>query len=139
MAAPDGDVARGTHGYHPLTSDLDEILRNGGFDRLLVFGPFITDVVEHVREIRIVMRPPVQLPQGVYWFSGVESSGVLSVTTGASPGPSVAFPVDAVPEGSALDNALGWLEQMWEAATVGLRGRSVRLRHRAAAGLQGPA
>ena len=118
MAAPDGEVVRSTFGYHPLTSDLEDILRNGGFDQLLVFGGGIKDVVEHVREIRIVMQPPVQLPQGVYWFSGVEPSVVLSVTVGASPGPSVAVPVDGVPEGSPLDNALGWLEQAWEAATV---------------------
>ena len=118
MAAPDREVVRGTYGYHPVTSDLEEILRKGGFDRLLVFGPFITDVVEHVREIRIVMQPPLQLPQGVYWFSGGESSGVLSVSVGASSGPSMAIPADGVPEGSALDNALGWLEQTWEAATV---------------------
>ena len=118
MAAPDGEVVRSTFGYHPLTSDLEEILRNGGFDQLLVFGGGIRDIVEHVREIRIVMQPPVQLPQGVYWFSGVEPSGVLSVTVGASPGPSVAVPVDGVPEGSPLDNALGWLDQAWEAATV---------------------
>jgi superfamily II DNA or RNA helicase len=118
LAAPDGEVVRGTFGYHPVTSDLEGILRNGGFDQLLVFGPGITDVVEHVREIRIVIQPPVELPQGVYWFSGVEPSGVLSVTTGTSPGASVAIPIDDVPEGSPLHNALGWLEQTWEAATV---------------------
>src|SRR5439155_5961540 len=43
---------------------------------------------------------------------------VRSVTTGASAGPSVSVPVDGVPEGSALDNALGLLDQAWEAATV---------------------
>ena len=118
MAAPDGEVVRGTFGYHPLTSDLEEILRNAGFDQLLVFGGGIRDFVEHVREIRIVMQPPVQLPKGVYWFSGVEPSGVLSVTVGASPGPSLAVPADGVPEGSPLDNALRWLDQAWEAATV---------------------
>jgi superfamily II DNA or RNA helicase len=118
MAAPDGEVVRSTFGYHPLTSDLEDILRNGGFDQLLVFGGGVRDIVEHVREIRIVMQPPVQLPQGVYWFSGAEPSAVLSVAVGASPGPSVAVPVDGVPEGSPLDNALGWLEQAWEAATV---------------------
>ena len=118
MAAPDRDVVQGTHGYHPLTSDLEEILRSGGFGQLLVFGPGVTDVVDHVREIRIVTQPPVQLPQGVYWFSGVEPAGVLSVTSGTSPGPSLAFPADAVPEGSALDNALGWLGQAWETAMI---------------------
>lgn len=66
MAAPDREVVCGTFGYHPLTSDLEEILRNGGFDQLLVFGGGIRDFVEHVREIRIVMQPPVQLPKGVY-------------------------------------------------------------------------
>jgi superfamily II DNA or RNA helicase len=118
VPAPDREAIRGTHGYHPLTSDLEEILRSGEFDQLLVFGPGIGDVVEHVREIRILAQPPVQLPQGVYWFSETDPSGVLSVTTGASPGPSATAPADAVPEGSALDNALGWLDQGWEVAAI---------------------
>ena len=118
MAAPDSEVVRSTFGYHPLTSDLEEILRNGGFDQLLVFGGAIRDIVEHVREIRIVMQPPVQLPQGIYWFSGVEPSGVLSVTTGASPGPSIAVSFDSVPESSPLHKAMRWLDQEWDAARV---------------------
>jgi Helicase conserved C-terminal domain/SNF2-related domain len=118
VTSPDREVVRGTHGYHPLTSDLEEILRNGGFDQLLVFGPGVNDVAEQVHEIRIVTQPPVQLPQGVYWFSGAEPSGVLSVTSGASPGPSITVPLDSVPEGSALDNTLRWLDQTWETATV---------------------
>ena len=118
MPAPDGEVVRSTFGYHPLTSDLEEILRNAGFDQLLVFGGGIGDIVEHVREIRIVMQPPVQLPQGVYWFSGVEPSGVLSVTTGASPGPSIAVSFDSVPESSPLHKAMRWLDQEWDAARV---------------------
>lgn len=118
MPAPDVEVLRGTYGYHPVTSDLEEVLRRGEFDQLLVFGPGVTDVVEHVRDIRIVTQPPVELPQGLYWFTGIEPSGVLSVTTGASPGASISVPVDQVLDGSPLDNALAWLEQTWEVATV---------------------
>ena len=118
MPAPDGEVVRGTHGYHPVASDLEQILRDGQFDQLLVFGPGVADVVEQVHEIRIVTKPPIQLPRGVYWFSGVEPSAVLSVSVGASPGPSIAVAASDVPEGSAMDNALGWLEQTWDAAAV---------------------
>jgi superfamily II DNA or RNA helicase len=118
VAAPDREVVRGTHGYHPLASDLEVMLQSGGFDQLLVFGSGIKDVVEYVREIRIVTQPPVELPRGVYWFSGAEPSGVLLVTTGASAGASVAVPAEGVPEGSALDNALGWLDQTWVTATT---------------------
>jgi hypothetical protein len=90
VAAPDDAVVRGSHGYHPVSTDLEVILRSGGFDQLLVFGESVPDVVEHVREIRVVVRPPVDLPRGVYWFSGVEPSGVLWVTAGGAAGPSIA-------------------------------------------------
>lgn len=118
VAAPDDAVVRGSHGYHPVSTDLEVILRSGGFDQLLVFGESVPDVVEHVREIRVVVRPPVDLPRGVYWFSGVEPSGVLWVTAGGAAGPSVAVPAGSVPAGSALDHALGWLDQSWPGARV---------------------
>jgi hypothetical protein len=83
-----------------LTTDLEEILRDGRFEQLLVFGRATKDVLEHVREIRMVMRPPVTLPMGVYWFSGAVPSGVLLVTDGGPAGPSIAIPAGSVPRGS---------------------------------------
>ncbi|GGD24679.1 DEAD/DEAH box helicase [Nocardioides daphniae] len=116
MAIPDALVVSSTHGYHPVTTELEDVLRAGAFQQLLVLGPGVNDVVDLVNETRIVASPPVQLPQGIYWFSGIEPSVVLSVTSGTSPGPSVAAPSDEVLNGSPLDNALGWVDAIWDDA-----------------------
>ena len=127
MSAPMSDVIRATHGYHPVTTDLEEILRAGLFEQLLVFGPGVNDIVGLVSEVRLVTTLPVELPQGVYWFSGAEPAIVLSVAIGASPVASSTSPAVAVPAGSALDNALGWVDEAWESASLrtnsNLRGR----------------
>lgn len=117
MTAPESAVVRSTHGYHPVTTDLDAILRSGGFEQLLVFGPGVPDVVDLVSEARVVTQPPVELPQGIYWFSGVSPSIALSVSNGASPGASTSLDSGSVPPGSPLDNALGWVDSSWDEAT----------------------
>ena len=117
MTAPGSAVLRSTHGYHPVTTDLDSILRAGGFEQLLVFGPGVPDVVDLVSETRVVPEPPVELPQGIYWFSGVSPSIALSVSNGGSPGASTSLDPDQIPPGSALDNALGWVDSSWDMAT----------------------
>jgi hypothetical protein len=106
------------HGYHPVTTDLEGILRGGAFSQLLVFGAAVNDVVDLVSEVMMVTIPPVELPQGIYWFSGVEPAVVLSVASGASPGASSSTAADAVARGSALDNALGWVDEAWESASL---------------------
>src|SRR3954453_12589136 len=116
MPAPPAEVIRTTHGYHPVTTDLEEILGVGSFEQLLVFGPSVRDVVELVSETRILVEPPVELSQGIYWFSGVEPGVVLLVAGGASPGSSSSMPIAEVPHGSPLDNALGWIDSTWESA-----------------------
>lgn len=117
-SSPSDEVVSSTHGYHPVTTDLEAILRAGKFEQLLVFGVGVSDVAGLVGEIRLVSKPPVELPMGVYWFSGVEPSVVLSVTTGASAVASSSFTHDAVPEGSGLDNALAWVDEAWDDAKV---------------------
>ncbi len=116
-SAPDRSVITTTHGYHPVTTDLDDILRSGGFEQLLVFGPGVPDVIDLVTDARVIPEPPVELPQGVYWFSGVRPSIALSVSNGASPGASTSLDPSQIPTGSPLDNALGWVESSWDDAT----------------------
>lgn len=116
MPAPDVETIRSTYGYHPVTTDLEDVVRRGAFEQLLVFGPGVNDVVDLVDEARLLPTPPVHLPQGIYWFSGVEPSVVLSVTGGISPSGSVATAPDSVARGSALDNALGWVDATWDEA-----------------------
>jgi superfamily II DNA or RNA helicase len=123
MAAPAAEVIRTHHGYHPVTTDLEKILRSGTFAQLLVFGPGIGDVVDLVDDARLVTTPPVPLPQGIYWFSGVEPAVVLLVAAGTSPGASLSLASHEVPEGSPLDNALGWVDSAWDGAELVVRPR----------------
>jgi len=118
VAAPGRDELRRAHGYHPVTTDLQAVLATRLFDQLLVFGSGIPDVVDHVAEARVVTAPPVQLPQGIYWFDAIEPPLVLLVTSGSPAGPSVSIQADSVPTGSALDNALAWADGSWEDAGV---------------------
>ena len=78
MAAPDREVVRGTHGYHPLASDLEVMLQSGGFDQLLVFGSGIKDVVEYVREIRIVTQLKIRTQSGKLsaFSEGLSENGI---------------------------------------------------------------
>ncbi len=118
MAAPDVSVIRDTDGYHPLTTDLEAIVAGNGFDELLVFGGGLKDVVAHVDRVRIQAQPPVQLPQGIYWFSGAVPKRVLVVVQGGPATGGTSTAVNAVDAGSALDNALGWFEHAWDLAAL---------------------
>lgn len=117
MTTPTADQLRTTFGYHPVVTALPGLLGAGSFDELLVFGAGLGDVVDLVGETRVVTTPPVQLPQGIYWFAGVSPTSVLLVSQGAPATGAMSVPAKQVAEGSALDNALGWVEQEWTAAT----------------------
>lgn len=114
MAAPTREELSATHGYHPVITDLPELLAAGRFDQLLVFGSGLPDVVDHVGQARLVADPPAQLPIGIYWFAGLDPSLVLLVIAGNSAGPSMNERADGVVVGSALDSALAWADQSWE-------------------------
>ena len=88
MAAPTQDHVASTWGYHPAVNDAEEIVRDGRFSDLLIFGQRVPDVVDLVDETRLT-APPTQLPAGVYWFSGLERPTVLVVFDGAPAPPSV--------------------------------------------------
>jgi superfamily II DNA or RNA helicase len=118
VAAPARDQLRNRHGYHPVTTDLAGVLATGLFDQLLVFGSGLPDVIDHVVEARLVTEPPVQLPQGIYWFDGIDPSLALLVSSGSPAAPSLSVPAEAVPPGSALDNALAWADQSWDGASA---------------------
>ena len=110
MTAPARELVASTWGYHPAVNDAEEIVRDGRFSDLMIFGQRVPDVVDLVDEARLA-APPTQLPAGVYWFSGLERPTVLVVFEGSLAAPSVTMPIGAVPDGSALDNALGWVKR----------------------------
>lgn len=117
MTLPDGKVLATTHGYHPLVGDATGLLSMRLFSDVLILGPSVPDVGGLVEQVRHLPASPVQLPEGIYWFSGVTPAAVLLVDAGAPPGAPLREPSDAVPEGSALDQALRWLDHLWDEAS----------------------
>ncbi|MGY0537982.1 DEAD/DEAH box helicase [Nocardioides sp. YJ-D4] len=118
MAAPDPQTIASTWGYHPSVRDLAALTETSRFSELLVWGRRVPDIVHRFAWTRIVAAPPTRLPAGIYWFSGIEEPAVLAVYDGADAAPGLTAPYDQIPEDSALDNALAWLEESWELATV---------------------
>lgn len=118
MAAPTPEELSSSHGYHPVTTDLADLLAAARFDQLLVFGSGLPDIADQVAQVRLVAEPPAQLPIGIYWFAGIEPSLVLFVIAGSPAGPSMNQPAETVAPGSALDSALAWADQAWEQAAV---------------------
>src|SRR4051794_15891769 len=118
MAAPNSDTLGSSHGYHPVTRDLPGVLAGHRFGQLLALGPGLGDVIDLVDEARLQTSPPVQLPQGIYWFSAVEPPAVLIVENGAMPGPSLRIAPAEVLDGSPLANALAWFDELWDMAEV---------------------
>lgn len=116
MTVPDRSVVASTHGYHPLVGDAAELLGMRLFSDMLVLGPGVPDVGALVGQVRHLSSSTVQLPEGIYWFSGVSPAAVLLVDAGAPPGAPLRESSDTVPEGSALDQALSWLDHLWDDA-----------------------
>jgi len=117
VGGPAPNLVVSTWGYHPAVNDVEAIVRDGAFRDLLIFGQRVPDVVDFVDEARL-LAPPTELPAGVYWFSGLDRPVVLVVLQGSLAGPSLSERIGSVEEGSALDNALAWVESCWDSARV---------------------
>lgn len=118
MRLPDSAEVSRTHGYHPLPGDIADFLRANDFSDLLIVGSGVPDVVELVEQVRHQSSSGSQLPEGIYWFSGVAPAAVLLVEGGAQPGAPLREARDAAAEGSALDQALAWFDHLWEQAAA---------------------
>jgi hypothetical protein len=109
----------GTFGYHPLSTDLPELVRGTRFDELLVLGPSVPDVVDGVGTIKCLVDPAQRLPSGIYWFSGIHPSAAMVVQRGLPEGGGMTARPGEATEDSALGQALVWFEHFWsEAVTV---------------------
>ena len=109
-----------TFGYFPDHERIDVALSRGRFERALVLDMPVRSLVEQVRECRVLWQPEVELPEGVYWFQGVDDGAIiLQVAVGAVPGGAmVESPYDLHPDHPLLA-AWGWAEELWhKAATV---------------------
>ena len=76
-----------TFGYFPDSVRIDTALEYGPFTRALVIDMPVRSLIDHVSECRVLWQPDVELPEGIYWFHGVDGGSLLmQVATGAPPG-----------------------------------------------------
>ncbi|MEU7887782.1 helicase-related protein [Microbispora bryophytorum] len=112
-----GDV---TFGYFPDHERIDVALDRGRFTRALVLDSPVRSLANQVSECRVLWRPDVELPEGVYWFQGVEDGPIiLQVAAGALPGGAMVESPYGLDVEDPLFAAWGWAEELWhKAATV---------------------
>jgi superfamily II DNA or RNA helicase len=104
-------------GYHPDFERIDVALDHGQFGRALVLDGPVRDLVSRVAQCRVLWRPEVELPEGLYWFQGInEGALILQVAAGAMPGDAMITPIDELNDGHPLMAAWGWAEQLWQGA-----------------------
>lgn len=103
-------------GYHPIVDDLSHILAQATFARAVVIGEPITTLINDVAEVRVAAQS--ELPEGLYWFAGIESPLLLQVGNGARPGGAQHLELDAGPlPDHPLVDAYSWGEQLWSEST----------------------
>lgn len=116
MASPGNDFGMAVSGYDPLTVDAVQLIGGGRVSEVLVLGDDVPDIIDDVADLRIVPRPEVSLPEGVYWFTGVSPSAAMIVSAGARGHEPVTM-TDAEPgRDTPLGQALAWLDHLWEGA-----------------------
>jgi Superfamily II DNA/RNA helicases, SNF2 family len=118
---PSVDDPGPTFGYFPDPDQVEEVLDRAEFMRAVVLDATIRVLADRVKECRIVRSPEYSLsegallPEGIYWFEGIErGSLILQVGIGGPPGPATIVPVDSLGDGHQLGEVLQWAEWCWE-------------------------
>lgn len=113
------DPVSPTFGYHPDSDGLALPLARGTFHRALILDTAVRGVVEDVAQCRVLWRADAPLPEGVYWFEGLdEGSLVVQVGIGNPPADSAVVDLTQLADDDALVAAWEWAESLWESAHV---------------------
>ena len=106
-------------GYFPDAERTDVPLGRSAFRRALLVDLPVRGLVDAVGECRVLWGPDVALPEGIYWFEGIDEPIILQVGVGARPGDAMIMPSADLVEGHPLLAAWAWAEQLWtQGATV---------------------
>lgn len=109
---------RPTFGYRPDLEWFEEALVQHSYERALVLDAPVRAFATSVGEWRVLRRPEVELPEGVYWFDGIEQGSlILQVPVGSIPGGSSSIPLDELTEEHPLMSAWAWAEELWSNGT----------------------
>jgi len=117
---PTSSTADATFGYFPDYERIDVALDRGRFARALVLDTPVRSLVDQVSECRVLWQPEAELPEGVYWFQGVDGGSIImQVAAGALPGGAMVESPQELDAEHPLLAAWGWAEELWQrAATV---------------------
>jgi hypothetical protein len=106
-----------TFGYHLMAADVCPLLEVVRFSRLLVVNRGVPDVIALAGEVRTT-PDEVDLPSGLHWFSGLESTIAMAVTSNCGTSDGVAVALDAISDEDPLRAAYDWAEHLWEVDEV---------------------
>lgn len=109
---------RPSFGYFPDLDRLDVALDRARFQRALVLEHPVRELVEKISDCRVLWGAEVPLPEGVYWFEGIEEPMLLQVGVGLAPGGATVVSVGDLDDNHALTAAWGWAEHLWTQATA---------------------
>lgn len=114
MTAPVESAIVQSFGYHPDKDAIDSVLGRGSFARALVLDMGVRTLVDRVAETRVLWDPDVALPEGLYWFQGIEEGDLLlQVGGGAFPGDATVVDRDSLTDDHELVTAWSWAEELW--------------------------
>ncbi|WP_349426529.1 helicase-related protein [Microbacterium sp. LWS13-1.2] len=113
----DLDPVGPTFGYHPDSNGLDLPLARGRFDRALILDTAVRGVADEVSNCRVLWRADPPLPEGVYWFEGLDDGNlVVQVGIGKAPADSSVVELADLADDDPLANAWEWAESLWTSA-----------------------
>ncbi|WP_436679695.1 DEAD/DEAH box helicase [Micromonospora sp. URMC 105] len=107
-----------TFGYFPDYERTDVALDRGRFARALVLDAPVRSLADQVGECRVLWHPEVELPEGVYWFQGVDDGPIILqvAAAGALPGGAMVESPYGLDAEHPLLAAWGWVEELWHRA-----------------------
>lgn len=107
-----------TFGYQPDFERLQAAFDIGEFPRAVILDTAVREITDNVEQCRVLWDCDVQLPEGLYWFQGVQDGDLLmQVGSGVFPGDATVVPVHDLTDQHPLISAWTWAEKFWESAT----------------------
>ena len=108
--------AEAVFGYLPSAERLEQVAsRSDGHARAIVVGAVVSDIFIAGGACRIAAGDTVALPEGLYWFEGIDGGALLMhVEKGEPPGASRVAPLVDLEDDDPLMAAWQWAEHLWE-------------------------